>query len=226
MNCDPAKNGFTFTESYVLGLSGEQLTMFDGSGNWQRTNVYVAGRLLGTYDTQGLHFHLNDPLGTRRMQLSGNLATLGRPETHYQSFPFGDQLITTTEPNAPSTANDATPLHFTGKERDSESGNDYFRARYYGSSRGKMLSPDPSQLYFADQGNPQSLNLYAYVQNNPLRYIDRNGLKCFQVDSAGNLTGTSNAGDCATDANGNPTNNDIYVDDEKSKNPLLNDNGD
>jgi RHS repeat-associated protein len=56
---------------------------------------------------------------------------------------------------------------FTGKERDQESGNDYFGARYYGSSMGRFLSPDPSGLVYADPKNPQSLNLYAYVLNNP-----------------------------------------------------------
>src|SRR5580658_841058 len=55
-----------------------------------------------------------------------------------------------------------------GKERDTESGLDYFDARYYGSSMGRFLSPDPSQLYFADPTNPQSLNLYSYGRNNPL----------------------------------------------------------
>ena len=63
---------------------------------------------------------------------------------------------------------------FTGKERDTESGNDYFGARYYASSMGRWMSPD---LPFADQNpeNPQSWNLYGYVQNNPLNSIDTNG---------------------------------------------------
>jgi RHS repeat-associated protein len=70
------------------------------------------------------------------------------------------------------------PSRFTGKERDSESGNDYFGARYFGSSTGRFLSPDPSQLYFADPTNPQSLNLYSYVRNNPLINIDPTGMSC------------------------------------------------
>ncbi len=62
--------------------------------------------------------------------------------------------------------------------------------------------------------------------NNPLNSIDPDGLKCFQVDGDGNFTGTSNAGDCATDSNGNPTNNDVYIDDEQSSNPFMDSNGD
>ena len=69
--------------------------------------------------------------------------------------------------------------HSTGKERDSESGNDYFGARYYASSMGRWLSPDWSAkvepVPYAKMDNPQSLNLYAYVGNNPLSRVDRDG---------------------------------------------------
>jgi RHS repeat-associated protein len=67
---------------------------------------------------------------------------------------------------------------YTGKERDTESGNDYFGARYYASSMGRFMSPDPSGLTYANPYNPQSLNLYAYVLNNPLKNIDPTGLDC------------------------------------------------
>ena len=65
----------------------------------------------------------------------------------------------------------------TGKERDQESGNDYFGARYYASSVGRWMSPDPTGLALATAENPQSLNLYAYVNNNPLSMIDPDGLQ-------------------------------------------------
>jgi len=63
--------------------------------------------------------------------------------------------------------------HFTGKERDAESGNDYFEARYFGSSMGRFLSPDPLGGSLA---NPQSLNRYAYALNNPLVNTDPTGM--------------------------------------------------
>lgn len=183
LSCDPSTNGFHLTASYVLDEDGSELTQQDGSGNWQRTNVYVAGKLLATYDLNGLHFHLTDPLGTRRMQVSGNLNTIGVPDTDIQSLPYGDAPYSYPDPYAPATADDATPLHFTGKERDSESGNDYFGARYYASSMGRFLSPDWSAkvepVPYAKLDNPQSLNLYAYVDNNPLSSFDPDGhLKC------------------------------------------------
>jgi RHS repeat-associated protein len=64
----------------------------------------------------------------------------------------------------------------TGKERDTESGNDYFGARYYASTMGRFLSPDPITVTPARVANPQQLNLYAYVANNPLRLIDPTGM--------------------------------------------------
>lgn len=68
---------------------------------------------------------------------------------------------------------------FTGKERDAESGNDYFPARYYASSMGRWLSPDWSAkadpIPYATMDNPQSLNLYAYMDNRPLNGIDAEG---------------------------------------------------
>jgi RHS repeat-associated protein len=66
-----------------------------------------------------------------------------------------------------------------GKERDSESGNDYFDARYYSSEMGRFLSPDWSTkedpVPYAKLDDPQTLNLYAYVLNNPLRLVDDDG---------------------------------------------------
>jgi RHS repeat-associated protein len=71
---------------------------------------------------------------------------------------------------------------YTGKERDSESGNDYFMARYYSSAMGRFLSPDWSAkedpVPYAKLDDPQTLNLYSYVGNNPLARADADG-HCF-----------------------------------------------
>jgi RHS repeat-associated protein len=63
----------------------------------------------------------------------------------------------------------------TGKERDSESGNDYFGARYYASSMGRWLSPDPKQPNIKFLFNPQKWNKYNYVLDNPLTNVDPDG---------------------------------------------------
>jgi RHS repeat-associated protein len=173
--CDVTTNGFVQTAAYVVGPSGEQLTEVDGSRNWRHTNVYAGGKLIGTYDgyvnSPTLHFYFDDPLGTRRAQTDAN----GMLEATYQSLPFGDGL----NRNLIRSTDDPTENHFTGKERDTESGNDYFGARYYNSATGRWLSPDWSAsvepVPYASLGNPQTLNLYGYALNNPLGNVDVDG---------------------------------------------------
>jgi RHS repeat-associated protein len=64
-------------------------------------------------------------------------------------------------------------LHkFTGYERDSETGN-YAMARYYGARYGSFLSPDPTD---GNPSDPQSLNRYPYVRNNPATLTDPSGM--------------------------------------------------
>ncbi len=75
---------------------------------------------------------------------------------------------------------------FTGKERDAETGLDYFGARYLSSAQGRWTSPDAP---FADQHleEPQSWNLYGYVRNNPLKYFDPNGRDAQQTFNAAEM---------------------------------------
>jgi RHS repeat-associated protein len=86
-------------------------------------------------------------------------------------YPFGGERVITSQVGS--------RYKFTGKERDSESGLDNFGARYDSSQYGRFMTPDwsakPMGVPYADFGGPQSLNLYAYVRNNPLSRVDRDG---------------------------------------------------
>ena len=70
-------------------------------------------------------------------------------------------------------------IEFTGKERDAETGLDFFGARYYSGAQGRFASPDwsqrPQPVPYATLHDPQTLNLYAYVRNNPLTIRDFDG---------------------------------------------------
>lgn len=71
---------------------------------------------------------------------------------------------------------DAICNKFTGKERDSESGLDNFGKRYFGSSLGRFMTPDPLHIMKQKLIDPQQWNMYAYVRNNPLRFTDPTGM--------------------------------------------------
>jgi RHS repeat-associated protein len=64
---------------------------------------------------------------------------------------------------------------FTGKERDGETGLDFFGARYYGSALGRFTSPDPIGIIKQKLFDPQQWNAYGYARNNPLRFMDPTG---------------------------------------------------
>ena len=124
-------------------------------------------------------FYLDDHLGTTQMELSGG----GWPVWEGTFSPLGAEL-----------ADGSTLMRykFTGKERDTESGLDYFGARYYASNMGRFMSPDwaakAEPVPYAKLDNPQSLNLYSYVLNNPLRLVDPDGHADIAAECKGQST--------------------------------------
>ncbi|HQO21288.1 MAG TPA: DUF5675 family protein [Acidobacteriota bacterium] len=124
----------------------------------------------GTPESTGaVRYYIWDHLGTTRVVTDGNGALIS---THdYEPFgveipPFGDTGNVTDLPSPNSHK-------FTGHERDQSTGYDYMHARFYGSSIGRFMRPDPVG---GNPANPQSWNLYAYVENNPVNRIDPTGL--------------------------------------------------
>ena len=125
-----------------------------------------------TYDNVNLSgpsaraiFIHGDWLGTERARSLYN----GTPYQTCTNLPFGDQQ------NCPTFDGygDPSPLHFTGKMRDTETNLDYFGARYDASALGRFMSPDPLG---GNLSNPQSLNRYSYAINNPLVFTDPTGM--------------------------------------------------
>jgi RHS repeat-associated protein len=90
----------------------------------------------------------------------------------------------------------------SSKERDSETGLDYFGARYFSSAQGRFTSPDAVGNFVADLRFPQTWNLYNYVGNNPLSRIDPDGRSC--VDTS-NGKGDDGDGKGCKDAGVAPT---------------------
>jgi RHS repeat-associated protein len=103
----------------------------------------------------------------------------GTPVRRYDYFPFGQEIASGYGSRTTVTGYTTDTLNpkFTGKPRDYESGLglDYFGARYLSSAQGRFTSPDPMQNS-AKPWDPQSWNRYSYALNNPLKFVDPNGL--------------------------------------------------
>jgi len=161
------KAGGVFVAEYILDKDGRQFAQLGVGGNLVRGEVYAGGQHVATYNGQGLFFTFPDHLGTERIRRNADGSAL---ET-CTNLPFGD--------GQQCSGTDVSALHFSGKERDSESNLDMFGARYYGSNLGRFMTPDwaakPTAVPYAMFGNPQSLNLYSYVNNNPTTTLDPDG---------------------------------------------------
>jgi RHS repeat-associated protein len=174
------------------GPNGAQVFLRDNNGHSEYSGnlisgyvvmgVYIDGEQIGSWQHDQFFWTGKDWLGTKRYETAGNgdIGSDAEPiaPASYTSLPFGDALS--------SIGND--PTHFTGKERDVESGLDYFGARYYGSSMGRFISPDDG----SDQNpfDPQSWNLYSYGRNNPLIGRDDDG-HTYNVCPPGTPSGSS-----------------------------------
>jgi len=112
-------------------------------------------------------FYHGDHLGSSRLQTG----SYGYPLWEATYLPYGQEWV----PPGGTFQPTANHYKFTGKERDGESGLDYFGARYYASALGRFLSPDPIFFQSSMITDPQRFNLYTYARNNPLLFIDPTG---------------------------------------------------
>jgi RHS repeat-associated protein len=152
---------------YWYGANSASLMESDLNGNVQRWYYFFDGQRVGRQlPTNEVGFYMTDHLGNVRF-LSG--CCTGYSLDYY---PFGG-VITNSD-----TGDDR--YQFTGKERDSESGLDNFGARYNSSSVGRFMSPDPIGGQKID---PQTLNKYSYVRNNPINFTDPTGLYTCKDDN-------------------------------------------
>jgi len=165
---------------YWYGATGDILDESDASGNITDEFVFFGGKRIArrNVSTGSFYYYLSDHLGTARM-----IVLAGQTSACYDADfdPFGGEHI---------VANSCPQNYkFTGKERDTETNLDDFEARYYSSQFGRFHSADwsaiPAPVPYADLGNPQTLNLYAYVKNNPMNLTDPTGHQ-----APGQLVGT------------------------------------
>lgn len=154
-------------------------TMYWGAGNLAESNtggtltseyIFAGGKRIARRDisTGSVYYYFADELGS-----SSVLATAsGGVENESDYYPFGGESVVTQS---------LTNQHykFEGKERDPETGLDNFGARFSNSNMGRFMSPDwasaPEPVPYSKLMSPQSLNLYAFAQNNPESASDLDG---------------------------------------------------
>jgi RHS repeat-associated protein len=151
------------TQNYIYDLAGRVVSVKDASGTLVRGEIYADGVHLGSYDATTTYFSHTDWLGSERVR-SNMSAMVANSST---SLPFGDGM----------GSSGISPMQFTGLEHESiaEGGLEHTLFRKYSAIQGRWLSPDP-YAGSMDLANPQSLNRYSYVQNDPVNAYDPLGL--------------------------------------------------
>jgi RHS repeat-associated protein len=175
------------SETYLYDGNGQRVEKSGPSG--ATIFVYDAmGKLAAEYSTAASAspcttcYLSADHLGSTRLVTDSEANVIAR----HDYLPFGEEIAAGMGGrNAQwGAGNDTVNQKFTGKERDSESGLDWFEARYFGSALGRFTSPDPENSN-AMASDPQSWNMYAYARNNPLAYSDPTGLSYQICDANG-----------------------------------------
>lgn len=144
------------------------------------THLFLGSQKLGTIKGNNLFFAISDHLGSPSV-----ITTATGTVAETRDFkPFGAQAL-----EAVSQAS-GLDYRFTGKEKDEESGLQYFGARYLNNGLSRFVSIDPVVLALHDDGklqgltgrklaglvsDPQALNSYAYSRNNPIILVDNDG---------------------------------------------------
>src|SRR5436305_1568905 len=156
----------------------------DVLGNLQSEYVFFDGQRVARKDFPGnmVSYYFSDHLKTASVitDAVGNL----KSESDY--YPWGGELQFLN--------GDSNHYKFTGKERDAETGLDYFGARHYSNGLGRFITPDwsaiPVPVPYADLTDPQTLNQYSYVRNLPTTKTDIDGHGLWQKFK--NWTGEAN----------------------------------
>jgi RHS repeat-associated protein len=174
---------------------GRVVYIYDGEGRRVRatrqdrtvsTYVYdAAGQLAAEYGGTAMAgcltcYTMVDALGSTRAVTN----EAGAPVELHDYLAFGLEAPAGGQRSSTLYASGSVKVKFTGKERDAESGLDYFGARYLSSAQGRFTGVDPeNSSAFLYPDDPQSWNGYAYGRNNPLTYVDPDGMNYTVCDT-------------------------------------------
>ena len=171
-----------------LAAAGGPSYVYDGGGRRVRkavggvTTVLVydaGGRLVAEYggaasQTSGTSYVTQDTLGSTRVVTGQGGEVRGR----YDYLPFGEEVYL----GRSNYGGNDIRQKFTRKERDVETGLDYFGARYYSSTQGRFLGAD--NVTYSKTVDPQTWNQYSYCRSGPLNRIDPDGHNWFYINKS------------------------------------------
>ena len=128
--------------------------------------VFAGDQRLAAKDSTGaIRFYHGDHLGSSNVITDGTGALVELSE----HTPYGS--LSRHE----GTAN--VPQKFTGQRLDASTGLYFYNSRYYDPDLGRFTQPD---TYVQEPADPQTLNRYAYVRNNPVNFVDPSGYGWFR----------------------------------------------
>lgn len=172
---------------YWTGTGSDALLETDLSGNPTAEYVFFNGRRIARIDrpANSVEYYFSDHLGSADV-ITNAIGGITKESDYY---PYGGEI--------PIVTGDSNRYKFSSKERDTESGLDNFGARFDSSSLGRFMTPDwaarPTAVPYAVFGDPQSLNLYGYVRNDPVSRSDLDG-HAAEADAFRNLGDWSGMG--------------------------------
>jgi RHS repeat-associated protein len=162
-------------ETYYIDASPGGLFIHNRVSNgtiYNETYIYLQDKIIAKIDNNGKKFFYHpDHLGSTTLITDEQ----GNVVENLTYLPFGGLLDSATTER----------FLYTGKELDRESEFLYYGARYYNGDFRRFIQPDS---IIADVYNPQNLNRYAYVLNNPYKYVDESGN--YVVEVGPKVTGT------------------------------------
>jgi RHS repeat-associated protein len=179
------------TKRYFYDINGSVVAEYEATGSTgygalKRLNVSAGGRLLAvdevqTDGTKITSYAMADRIGSTRALMN----TAGAVTSRHDYFPFGEELgAGTGAPGSPTgmrtaaqgySAADNVRQRYADTRLDDATGLDHTLWRKLETRSGRWTTPDPygKSLRVA---NPQSFNRYSYVFNDPVNFVDRNGL--------------------------------------------------
>jgi len=172
----------------VTGTIGEY--SYDGDGRRVKkyvpstgeTTIFVydaAGKQIAEYSTvvasandAKVAYLTADHLGSPRINTDATGSVTARHDYH----PFGEEIDGTGgRTTGLNYGSDTVRKQFTGYERDGETGSDFAEARYYSAALGRFSSVDPVGVNLSRKIDPQRINAYVFVRDNPLKFVDTDG---------------------------------------------------